>query len=190
MAAEVADISLSTMSPSSSCRTSAPLGRSSWIRSGRGYRSGHGLTFPRLRILWTMMRMAAGSALWTLALAFRSLRKARLCVAQLRQFSVRPAASDGGGGGELGQVGADLRAGLRTRLQHECQSLLLFSRSACREDCCACADCRSDDSSASFSLTERIRRSFSACRPTMELLSSTPTWGTERTVRSWGDRST
>lgn len=58
-------------------------------------------------------------------------------------------------------------------------SLVFFSRSCWSDDCCTCAVCRSEDSSASFSLTDRIRRSFSACRATIELFACSDTWQTK-----------
>lgn len=62
-------------------------------------------------------------------------------------------------------------------------SLLFLSRSCWSDDCCACAACRRDDSSASFSLTDRIRRSFSACRAVIELFTCSVAWQRQRVVR-------
>ena len=62
-------------------------------------------------------------------------------------------------------------------------SLLLRSRSCWSDDCCTCAACRREDSSASFSLTERIRRSFSACRAVIELFMCSDVWKREGALR-------
>lgn len=61
-------------------------------------------------------------------------------------------------------------------------SLVFFSRSCWSDDCCTCAACRRDDSSASFSLTDRMSRSFSACRAVIELLACSDTWQTKTDV--------
>lgn len=58
-------------------------------------------------------------------------------------------------------------------------SLLFLSRSCWSDDCCTCAACRRDDSSASFSLTDRITRSFSACRAVNELFNCSDVWQIE-----------
>lgn len=67
-------------------------------------------------------------------------------------------------------------------------SLLLLSRSCWSDDCCTCEACRSEDSSASFSLTDRIKRSFSACRAVIEPLTFSEAWKRERKTGDEGSQ--
>lgn len=70
-------------------------------------------------------------------------------------------------------------SGLTFSLSLPCSSptsLLLRSRSCWSVDCCSCDACRRDDSSASFSLTDRNKRSFSACRAVIELFICSDVW--------------